>query len=503
MKDTAGINHAPSLASRSITRRSLLAGTAAIATLSKPALALAFENNREQLSDASMYEDYVGWAESHYQPDPLDYASQHYEAHTFEEAREARWTQSALGKTFLDGNGDVFLSPAIKVIDVSTFQKTINWELVKSSGVDAAILRCGYGVGNEDEYFKRNLRECERLNIPYGVYLYSYAYDENFALREGGWTAQLLKRYNAQPSLPIYYDLENWTWTGHKPPTSSSDYEKIVDAYFSALRKEGYSNVSIYSYKSYLNGPLKSPHIWSLTSWVAQYSSSLDFDVAAYSPGFYGWQYTSSGSIHGINGTVDLNAFTPISLYGFTDVTHATPHHEDIGWLKLNGIAEGFNDHTFRGAAAIARQDMAAMLYHTAGSPSYTPSDADAGRFVDISPATPHYLEICWLGSNNIAEGWGDGTYRGLASVTRQDMAAFLYRLAGSPSYSPSPSQMHCFIDVNEATPHSREIWWLASTGISTGFPDGSFRGLNPVTRQDMAAFLHRLHAYTNGNFPV
>ena len=92
--------------------------------------------------------------------------------------------------------------------------------------------------------------------------------------------------------------------------------------------------------------------------------------------------------------------------------------------------------------------------------------------------------------------------YRGMSSVIRQDMAAFLYRWAGSPEYMPSNTDMHRFCDVDRLTPHAKEIWWLASTGISEGWlePDGSrtFRGMSPVTRQDMAAFLYRLAGTPN-----
>lgn len=145
---------------------------------------------------------------------------------------------------------------------------------------------------------------------------------------------------------------------------------------------------------------------------------------------------------------------------------------------------------------------MAAMLYRTAGSPTYEPNDADSHLFDDITPETSHYKEICWAGSKGVAEGWDDRTFRGLESVARQDMAAFLYRLAGSPSYTPGATDARRFADVTAATPHAKEIWWLANAGIAKGFTDGTFRGLAPVARQDMAAFLHRLHDFMNGTFP-
>ena len=489
--------------STTLSRRALLASAGALGAIAAaPKAAQASETSSAHVHLAS-FEEYVAWANENYQPDPLGHMGSDAATLAFRGWRDHQWKETAEGKTFIDGNGRVFASPAVKVIDVSEHQRTIDWDAVKRSGVDAAILRCGYGIGNEDASFARNLRECERIGMPYGVYLFSYAYDAGFAAKEGGWTAELLKRYDAKPTLPVYYDLETWTWTGHKPPSDTKTYEAIVDAYFNAMDTAGFANVSIYSYAGLLlKGALKSPAIWKRTSWVAQYAAELEFDFKLYASDFHGWQYTDMGVVDGISGSVDINAFTPFNLYGFNDVTPATPHHEDIGWLKKQGITTGFPDGSFHGEANVTRQDMAALLYRTAGKPAYTPSKADLERFADITPATPHFKEICWLGSEGIAQGWTDRTYRGLNTVARQDMAAFLYRLAGSPSFAPGSDDVRRFADVTSATPHACEIWWLAGTGVTEGFHDGTFRGLAPVTRQDMAAFLHRLSTYLGGVFP-
>ena len=73
-------------------------------------------------------------------------------------------------------------------------------------------------------------------------------------------------------------------------------------------------------------------------------------------------------------------------------------------------------------------------------------------------------------------------------------MAAFLYRMAGSPSFTPSASDMARFSDVDSSTPHAKEVWWLASQGVSSGYDDGTFRPYDGVSRCDMAAFLHRYY---------
>ena len=197
------------------------------------------------------------------------------------------------------------------------------------------------------------------------------------------------------------------------------------------------------------------------------------------------------------------------ALYGFTDVFENTAHYEDIGWLASSGISEGFPDGSFRPMSSVARQDMAAFLYRLAGSPDYEPSAADERRFSDVDPSTPHYREILWLGSTGISEGFPDGTFRGMSSVARQDMAAFLRRTfdyitgGASEGWEPNSSWKRYFKDVDSSTSHSEDIWWLAAMGISKGFSDNSYRGMESVVRQDMAAFLHRLQDCDGVEVPI
>ena len=348
------------------------------------------------------------------------------------------WTDSAAengSKAFLDGNGNVFLDPAFKVIDVSKHNGAVDWEAVKNSGVDGAIIRLGYGAGSlsyddtqEDEQARRNISECNRLGIPYGVYLYSYAYDADFARREALFTAELIKEYGCKLTLPIFYDLEKWEWTGHTPPSKPSTYESIVRTYCDTLASAGYKNVRVYSYRSYINNELKSDYIWERVAWAAEYNPTLKFE-SPYFQGCLAWQYTSTGSASGVSGYVDISAFPPFSKLAFGDVTSKTDHHDDIWWLAENGISTGFSDGTFRGLSSVARQDMAAFLYRIAGSPAFEPSEEDAARFSDVNSGTPHYKEILWLGHTGVSTGFSDGTFRGLRSVARQDMAAFLRRV--------------------------------------------------------------------------
>lgn len=184
----------------------------------------------------------------------------------------------------------------------------------------------------------------------------------------------------------------------------------------------------------------------------------------------------------------------------FPDVNASTPHAEDIAWLAESGISTGFPDGTFRGGDAVTRQDMAAFLRRLArlmGDESAAESKKYTCSFTDVTDATPHADDIAWLAETGISTGYPDNTFRGMAAVCRQDMAAFLRRLAarvgvgGAASWDGEPGG---FPDVGATADHAADIAWLAATGVSTGYPDGTFRGMAAVARQDMAAFLHRLH---------
>ena len=223
----------------------------------------------------------------------------------------AHWGTYNGTPAFFSAKNELFVQQAKGVIDVSSWQHTIDWQAVKNAGVEGAIIRLSYGWGNGfDAQALRNINECKRLGIPFGIYIYSYAYDANTGAAEGSDVVSLLRKAGVNPgdlSYPVYYDLEKWTWTGHTPPTNPSTYDSIVNAWYGKLKSAGYNNLSVYSYTSYLDSELNSSNIHAKTRWVAQYGATMGY--TAFPTNDRGWQYTSSGSVNGINGTVDLNAF--------------------------------------------------------------------------------------------------------------------------------------------------------------------------------------------------
>lgn len=223
----------------------------------------------------------------------------------------AHWGTYNNSKAFFDYQNNLFVQQAKGVIDVSEWQGDIDWAKAKADGVEGVIIRLGYGEGNNaDKKAQRNISECKRLGIPFGIYWYSYADTPALAKEEGADVVAKLKQFGVNPSdlaYPVYYDLEKWTWEGHQPPTDPNVYNNIVNNWYSALQSAGYKNLGVYSYTSYLQGPLKHANIYAKTAWVAQYGARMGFD--SFPTNSRGWQYTSSGKVDGISGNVDMNAF--------------------------------------------------------------------------------------------------------------------------------------------------------------------------------------------------
>lgn len=235
----------------------------------------------------------------------------------------AHWGTYNGTQAFFDARNNLFAQQAKGVIDVSAWQNTIDWQAVKNAGVEGAIIRLSYGWGNGfDVQAKRNISECKRLGIPFGVYVFSYAESAADGASEGADVVDLLRQAGVNPgdlSYPVFYDLENWTYTGHRSPTSPSVYDGIVNSWYGKLQAAGYNNLSVYSYTSYLNSALNSGNIHGKTRWVAQYGSTMQY--TAFPTNDRGWQYTSGGSINGISGRVDMNAF---GNYQFTPAVQIT-----------------------------------------------------------------------------------------------------------------------------------------------------------------------------------
>lgn len=207
---------------------------------------------------------------------------------------------------------------AYKGIDVSYHNGNIDWAKVKASGVDYAIIRCGFGMDQRDQddvKWFQNVQGCIENNIPFGVYLYSYATNTSRASSEADHALRLLREAGLDPSdvsYPIYFDMEDAS-------TLNSDHAAIATTFCNKIEAAGYV-AGVYSSTSWFNDRLTDSCFNNWTKWVAQWnaSSGLTYSgLSDFSSGNGMWQFSDYGSVPGIGGAVDLNytCMEPTNLF--------------------------------------------------------------------------------------------------------------------------------------------------------------------------------------------
>lgn len=351
----------------------------------------------------------------------------------------AYWGSYSGEQAFFQSNGSMFACRARGVIDVSEHNGDIDWDAAKADGVEGAIIRIGYSDARLDYKAQRNIDECKRLGIPFGVYLYSYADTVSAAADEGGFIAWALGQLGVTAndlSYPIYYDLEEWSWTGHSPVTDPSVNTAFVEACYRSVKSAGFNNFAVYSYTSWLNTALNSSYIHGLTNWVAQYYGRLTYgDLSC---NYRGWQYTSEGSISGVYGDCDLNAFgyaswpandhDGVSLDSLGErVTDLTEGDYSLCSSLGNLYIDIYNASGNNGVGAIVWPGSGAdnQLFHIApaGNGHYTIGNVATGKNLDaFNGQTANGTDIIqWEANSGANQLWDlyimeDGTYM-IASV--------------------------------------------------------------------------------------
>lgn len=193
-------------------------------------------------------------------------------------------------------------------IDVSNSQGNINWNAVKDSGVEFAIIRLGWG-GNysdqDDPLFAKNVSECERLNIPWGTYIYSYALNLDAVTGEIEHSLRMLK--GKKPALGVWFDMEDLDH--YKANHGLNVYQSrrlITDMcikYCETMKKNGY-DAGIYANQDFFEHVMYKNEISKYPFWLAYWASQPYMSCKI-------WQSTSKGKVPGISGNVDMD-----TLYG-------------------------------------------------------------------------------------------------------------------------------------------------------------------------------------------
>lgn len=238
---------------------------------------------------------------------------------------------NTVGTYTMDGNtnGGITMTQ-IKAIDVSKHQGTIDWKSARNSGIQHAIIRAGYGsyLNQKDPKFDANVKGCEDNGINWGAYWYSYAESVEEARQEARIFLQVVK--GLKPTMPLVYDME------YEPGILALDNATrtaMVKAFLGELEAAGYYAM-LYCSTNFLKTKLNYKELTSYDIWAAQYGPSCN------SPLPYGiWQYSSTGSVPGISGNVDLDIM-------YKDYPKIIKNAGLNGWPKTEGNQPGGDGET-------------------------------------------------------------------------------------------------------------------------------------------------------------
>ena len=188
---------------------------------------------------------------------------------------------------------------ALKGIDVSSWQKTLDWSAVAASGIDFAMIRTGYGSENwadqTDAYFEANYNGATSNGIAVGVYHYSYATTPEAARQEAQMCLSILN--GRKLDFPVAFDIEDASQKSLTPEQAA----EIVIAFCDTIEQAGY-DAAIYSYTNFYTSKLTDPRLDKYDKWVAHWG----VDNPRYDGNLSIWQY-GSAPVAGASGNVDMN----------------------------------------------------------------------------------------------------------------------------------------------------------------------------------------------------
>ena len=233
----------------------------------------------------------------------------------------------------------VYPKQSPEVIDVSYVQTSIDWKKVKTAGIKGAIIRCGFrGAGTakltEDDMYQKHMKGAHEAGIPIGIYMFTEAINAAEGKAEAEYAIKLWKKFGYPLSFPIAVDTEDVFWyetkNGKKVKCkgransgvlSKAKRTEAIKAFCEEVIRQGYKPM-IYASLSWLDNQLDMSKL-PYDVWVAQYNSTCD-----YKGKYILWQYTSSGNVNGIKGSVDISKFYSEYLDMNTDQGGKDPEPE-------------------------------------------------------------------------------------------------------------------------------------------------------------------------------
>lgn len=189
-------------------------------------------------------------------------------------------------------------------IDVSRWNQEIDWEAVKEDGVEFAIIRCGYRGASSgalvlDSMFRRNMEGAIAAGIPVGVYFFTQATSEVEAVEEASMVISLIGDYDVD--YPVFLDSESAGGSGRADDLEPEERTKYHRAFLETIASAGYET-GVYASRNWIGGQIDMEQLSQYKTWLAEYT-----DVPTYDEYFDMWQYTSRGTVDGVDTNVDLN----------------------------------------------------------------------------------------------------------------------------------------------------------------------------------------------------
>ena len=390
-------------------------------------------------------------------------------------------------------------------VDVSAYQHTINWSQAAASGLDFAIIRVAYrttgsGELKPDGYFAQNLAGARAAGLKVGAYIFSQAITVEEAREEAQYLMKLVQGYTID--LPLVFDFEYAGGRLYQGKLSRQEGTDVCNAFCQTVEAGGYESM-VYSNLSMLYNDLYREQLGRL--WLAHWAKQTTYT------GPYEYWQCGYDKISGIEGVVDMDFWfdpggkqTPPSQQQakptatpqptpkppelknpFGDVASGSWYYNDVLAAYGAGIVKGQTDTVFAPNATATRGQVVTMIYRMAGEPAVP----KAAAFLDLTQ--DYYKDaVNWAAANDIVSGTSSTTFSPGNNITREQLAAMLYRMAGSPAVSGSLSQ---FSDGGSAQSYAKDaLIWAVSKDIVRGNANGTLAPGASATRAEVCAMLMR-----------
>ena len=192
---------------------------------------------------------------------------------------------------------------------------------------------------------------------------------------------------------------------------------------------------------------------------------------------------TDLGSLDKV--VVTFTKIPTVTIEPFVDVKPGAWYYDAVKYVMEQGLFYGTSDIAFSPDGIMTRGMMVAVLHRMENEPESNPAD-----FLDVANSLYYAEAVAWAAKNEIVVGYGDGKFAPDAPITREQLAAILYRYSGSPAFSGTLTE---FTDVDNASGYALDaLRWAVEQGIIQGRGDGTLNPAGNATRAEVAAMLQR-----------